>query len=419
MKKIYSSLLICVLLCLSDLYAQNRALKFDEDSYVSIAEPATSTGNFTFEAWVKIGDIVNEFQGLYWSETGNKHGLYLHRLLGTNEYFFGWYEENTIFYANQPLLPGEWHHIAITYDGNDVVMYVNGAFDVKQTPPANGQPILPAANVFMGDDGIWSAQNTILDEVRIWDYARSESQILATRDSKISLPQNGLLCYFDFDQGVAEGNNVTITTLQDRTGLTSNGILTNFSLTGPNSNWVAGTPAIVLPLTLVSFTGSIKQQDALLQWHTTSEENVSAFDVENSTDGKNWTKLKTISAANRPGEHHYSFTHSKMGSGDQFYRLLIRDLDGSFKLSHILLLNGGKGFKVNVYPNPAVNTLQVVIPSLLPSRIMMYDLAGKLVLQQTLTNTLTTIPVDPLKPGMYFVTVINGNQSATFRIMKQ
>ena len=76
-----------------------------------------------------------------------------------------------------------------------------------------------------------------LDEVRVWNYARSQTEILAQKDVKIAGSTPGLVAYYRFNQGLPNANNAGITTLDDESPSNANGTLNGFALTGNSSNW--------------------------------------------------------------------------------------------------------------------------------------------------------------------------------------
>lgn len=53
--------------------------------------------------------------------------------------------------------------------------------------------------------------------------------------------ESGLVAYYQFNQGVDQADNTSITTLTDATSNGNDGTLTNFTLTGTTSNWLAGS----------------------------------------------------------------------------------------------------------------------------------------------------------------------------------
>jgi len=79
-----------------------------------------------------------------------------------------------------------------------------------------------------------------MDEVRIWNTARTQSEIQSSLNTELSGTETGLMAYYNFNQGTAGGTNTGITTLTDRTSNAKNGTLNGFALTGSTSNWVAG-----------------------------------------------------------------------------------------------------------------------------------------------------------------------------------
>ena len=58
-------------------------------------------------------------------------------------------------------------------------------------------------------------------------------------NSTLSGTPSGLVTYFKFDQGTANGSNSSVTSLTNSIGSTSVPLL-NFGLSGTTSNWVSG-----------------------------------------------------------------------------------------------------------------------------------------------------------------------------------
>ena len=69
----------------------------------------------------------------------------------------------------EALTPNEWYHMACTYDGSQVMLYVNGSPVAKSTQTAN---LSDTTNLNFG----W-ASNSTLDEIRISNIARSQNEI--------------------------------------------------------------------------------------------------------------------------------------------------------------------------------------------------------------------------------------------------
>ena len=76
----------------------------------------------------------------------------------------------------------------------------------------------------------------------------------------------------------------------------ANGYLFTASFTG-FSKFFLVDPNVVLPVTLVTFSGTLTNNDILLSWKTSSEQGSKYFDVEKSTDGTNFRVLAQVAAA--------------------------------------------------------------------------------------------------------------------------
>ena len=142
---------------------------------------------------------------------------------------------------------GVWTHVAIAYDGTAATprLYVNG---VPETGTA-----LYSTGAFDTVGGSWRIGEGVginvvrepfdgaIDEVKVWMYARSGSQIRFDMLAE-SCPTQGLVAYYDFNVGTAGGNNTSITKVEDQSGSNADGSLVQFQLTGPTSNFVKGAP---------------------------------------------------------------------------------------------------------------------------------------------------------------------------------
>ena len=70
--------------------------------------------------------------------------------------------------------------------------------------------------------------------------------------------------------------------------------------------------------------------------------------------------------------------------------------------------------KFNLYPNPAQDFVTIEVDA--PSTLQIFDMQGRLVRQQQLTNPTNTINTNDLK-GTYFVRVISGKKLETKKLI--
>jgi hypothetical protein len=78
-----------------------------------------------------------------------------------------------------------------------------------------------------------------MDELRIWNVARTQSQIQANMNVELHT-QSGLVALYHFNEGIANADNTGINTAIDASGHNLNGELKNMALSGSTSNWVSG-----------------------------------------------------------------------------------------------------------------------------------------------------------------------------------
>lgn len=171
--------------------------------------------------------------------------------------------------------------------------------------------------------------------------------------------------------------------------------------TGCDSQSAVQAACTSLPVTLVHFKASIEGQAVLLQWATAEESNSAVFEVEHSLDAVTWYRA---GEQNAKGESHtlvdYQWVHVAPASGQNYYRLKMTDLDGSYAYSQIagVRFDGTGKVPATVYPNP-VSDVIFVENSKEVARLRIINLAGKTVYESS--NVPDAVPVKNLAAGMY------------------
>jgi gliding motility-associated-like protein len=105
--------------------------------------------------------------------------------------------------------PNTWYHIAGTYDGSNIRYYVNGCLVI--TVPATGNLITQNLATAIGNISCCSSEQFYgnIDEVRIWNVARTQAQIQGNMNNLPSpATQLGLLAYYQFSNNLinSQGN---------------------------------------------------------------------------------------------------------------------------------------------------------------------------------------------------------------------
>ena len=171
------------------------------------------------------------------------------------------------------LIPiGEWTHVAIAYDGSGSTprLYVNGALESATSLFSTGAFETTGGNWRIGTgsgiDSLREPFDGAIDEVKVWDHGRTAAQIQLDMIAE-SCSDPGLVAYYDFNQGIAGGDNQSIETLLDRSSSGSDGVLVGFALTGDRSNLVAGAPVCTAAESHGRYVACVSETSASLPDH--------------------------------------------------------------------------------------------------------------------------------------------------------
>ena len=120
--------------------------------------------------------------------------------------------------------PGEWTHLALVHSGGVLTVYKNGVMVVSITSGATqqtaGTAILHIGGVIANASRNLTFQGKI-DEVRIWNTARSAAEIQANMQQALSGAETGLAAYYKMSDGM--GTSLTDDSLHNWTGILYDG----------------------------------------------------------------------------------------------------------------------------------------------------------------------------------------------------
>ena len=75
--------------------------------------------------------------------------------------------------------------------------------------------------------------------------------------------------------------------------------------------------------------------------------------------------------------------------------------------------------EVSLYPNPTKNAINIKLNNYQNVSVALYDLGGRLILEQELNSEISTVNISHLQNGMYLLKINANNQSITKRVIKQ
>ena len=201
-----------------------RALHFDGiDDYATAAQNSQYlSGDMTVSLWVNPTSTTG-LQHLIFNGTEFEIALRDGQVVYRHTIYGGSYDDSVDeTFTHSAFRANEWRHITIVRDVSEreVSLYLDGElFETKQwgtafpsTPDDNEDyPLTFGA----GANGLVSFYHGSMDEVKIWQAARTATQVLEDQYCSATGSETNLLAYYDFEQGQANGNNTGIISLNN------------------------------------------------------------------------------------------------------------------------------------------------------------------------------------------------------------
>ncbi len=181
---------------------------------------------------------------------------------------------------------------------------------------------------------------------------------------------------------------------------------------------------VVVPVSIVNFSGTNTVGGNRLVWEVENELNLAHYILERSIDGQTFTPIATITAT---GARSYNYVDaSANATSSYFYRLKQVDNDATFRYSNTLQLPGsGAAMSITAMPNPFAGALRLNISSgaRQQATIWITDVSGRKLYEQTLqlqkgTQALQVPQLAGLAAGIYQLNLRSAKEQTTIRIIK-
>ncbi|MFK8165372.1 MAG: LamG-like jellyroll fold domain-containing protein [Lewinella sp.] len=263
MKQLLLFFLVC---CIStSLQAQTTGVQFNgttggisfcHDDALNITE------GFTIEAWIFSpewksefwqGSIVNKDQqgpDVGYALRAGKNGI-LNLVMSVDDV---WFETST-----DPIMnTNQWYHVAAVVDDGAVRLYINGNQQAMRT--FSGTPSNGSSNLTVGESAgfpgrVW---NGILDEIRVWNIARTAAEIADNQTTEFTGSEAGLVLYAPLEEGAG------LTTANLGT-ISCNGTFVDLAATAWTDGYSippvdVGVSAVIAPDVLSIYSRPVKTQ---------------------------------------------------------------------------------------------------------------------------------------------------------------
>lgn len=437
--------------------AQNNALSFDGvDDAVTVTAASgliANAGGITLTAWVyptNPAPSFPNFDGFAGIRNNLDADFYLLQFSSTNveARFRGASGVNYDIVA--PVLTlNQWVHLALVYDGSWLKLYKNGlVFDSTAASDviSNSTVDLLIGNLLFNITNYYLSGK--VDEVSLWSRALSASELYCLPANGIDVPAaTNLELYYRCNQGVAGGNNSTISALTDAAG-NINGALSGFALAGNTSNFVAGAA-------LVSNTTAFKCPDVPYTWNGNTYTNpgiytdtvvnalgcdsilqltLTAISVDTSVTQNGATLSANVNVLNyqwldcnnnfAPIQGATSKTYTATANGS--YAVIVQQ-SGCFDTSSCRTVNTVSVAEtlfaqgLSVYPTVTSGPVTIGFGTVSPAvELELTDLSGRVLLREELLQAGThQLDLASFYPGVYQLMISNGTARKTVRLVKQ
>jgi hypothetical protein len=458
MKKIYTLLSILIVGVITSVQAQNNALSFDGVNDNVVVPGASSlianSGALSITAWVYPTNPTPQttsYDGFLGFRNNVDADFYLlHYTPTVVEARFRGTSGTKYDLTPAVLTLNTWTHLAFTYDGSYIRLYKNGV--IADSLPANDVITLTNESFYIGDlifQGSHFYLQGRVDEVSLWNRALQPAELSCMHINGIDTASAvGLKLYYKFNQGTANGNNASQTSLIDLAG-NMNGVLNNFALNGTTSNFVSGAASITSSV-------AFKCPDAAYNWNGVNLpnpgiyfdtlQNVSGCDsiiqltlsnlsVDTSVTQNGAVLTATVVStfyqwldcnngyAPIPGATNKTFTATANGS----YAVAVLqsgcyDTSGCRVVNSVGLSNPSAGTEIQVFPTASNYTIHIQVANAgFTYRLQLMDMSGRMIAEEKMSNVSGyDFDISRFAVGSYQLLIVNEKQQQTlFKVFRK
>lgn len=187
---------------------------------------------------------------------------------------------------------------------------------------------------------------------------------------------------------------------------------------------------IVLPVQLSLFEAEYEPNLHLvdLTWVTQTEENMSHYEVERSTDGEHYEVIGRLNAVGNSNQETQYFTvDTDPFLGVNYYRLNQFDFDGTSKYSEIRAVNVLDDMYdvLSLFPNPTTGLTEVIFNaySKEDAVLSVADATGKVIEQEKIPvvkgGNRLMLNLEAYKPGVYILSIVTKYKTHRTKLIKE
>ncbi|MBX9851226.1 MAG: T9SS type A sorting domain-containing protein [Cytophagaceae bacterium] len=177
------------------------------------------------------------------------------------------------------------------------------------------------------------------------------------------------------------------------------------------------TIGCVLPVEWLNIDAKASNGSVKILWSTASEYSNDHFEIQRSTDGKNFTAIGTVAAKGTSLQtSNYQYTDKSPGKGPLYYRIQQTDVNGESTLSDVATAFVEDPF-ISITPNPSEDNFKINYKGAEGATIIVTDVLGKEIYSGTAGSDFTF--GDNFLSGTYFVKINFGDNIYIKKIIKK
>ncbi|MCH9028333.1 MAG: T9SS type A sorting domain-containing protein [Bacteroidetes bacterium] len=416
-------LLIAFLLLQSSALAQNWQLQYDgfndRCNILNGQELFSSLDVFTVEAWINTSNISNG--PIFIGSRPGGDILFGIEPDGTTAFSTNLISVGAFVETSPGTFPadGMWHHVACVRTGPGVgqgKIYIDGNDRTAPAFNAPGAVVSLSGDLTFGVGLSTFFFNGLIDDLRIWNVERSQTQINNNKGLQLTGSEPGLIGYWQFNEGSGQSifDSQTNGTTHDGT-LGADGSVASDD---PTRIQDSGLP---LPVELTSFTANAnKDGNVILNWSTATEINNQMFEIERRSKESQFITIGYVEGYGTTTEpQEYFYLDNTVETGFYVYRLKQIDFGGQFEYSDEIEVevNGPLTFGLEQnYPNPfnPSTNIKYSVPENGFVNLSVYNLVGEevsVLVNETVNAGFYEIKFNAanLPSGTYFYRIQAGN----------
>jgi hypothetical protein len=182
----------------------------------------------------------------------------------------------------------------------------------------------------------------------------------------------------------------------------------------------------VLALEPVNLKGGKNKNTIQLNWESTIDRDVTAYEVERSVDGRHFQSISFVKAVAKNQyslDDNFTVLHRFL-----YYRIKAHKQNQNIVYSNMLILNGNEtpSSTISLFPNPfqSVATVEAYVPVKTNAEITLLDVTGKTVWRHAQSleagnNRFALSGLTKVKPGQYWLSINTGNSRNLMSVMKR